>query len=56
MTKMIGLKLETGLDQCVSKACQSLGMTKSGFIRYCVMTSLKDLSLMSEKIHEDVEQ
>ncbi len=51
-TKQIGVRLEAGLVNCIDHASKNLAMTHSGFLRFCVMNTLKELSLMTEQVHK----
>ena len=48
----VSFLLERGIGDSVRKACNQLRMSRSAFVRYCLLKTLQDLSLMSEKVHE----
>jgi hypothetical protein len=49
----VGVYLERGLNIAMEKACKGTSMTRSGFVRYCVMKTLQELSLISEQVHKN---
>jgi len=50
--KATAFYLPEGLYQLSEVARQKLGLNRSKFIQYCIMRTLQDLSLLSEKVHE----
>jgi len=50
--KATAFYLPEGLYQLSEAARQKLGLNRSKFIQYCIMRTLQDLSLLSQKVHE----
>ena len=46
----IGLVVSNGLNLALDKACKNMQMNRSEFIRYCIMKTLQELSLISEQV------
>lgn len=50
-----GCILPNGINDTLNKACKKMGMGRSEFVRYCLMKTLQELSLISEQV-KDVKQ
>ena len=50
--KATAFYLPEGLYRLTETARQRLGLNRSKFIQFCIMRTLQDLSLLSEKVHE----
>jgi len=46
----IGLVISEGLNKTLERARNGLQMSRSEFVRYCIMKTLQDLSILSEQI------
>ena len=49
----IGVFLSSGLDGALNEACNRMQMTKSEFVRYCMMKTLQELSLIKRQVKRD---
>jgi hypothetical protein len=49
--KATAFYLPEGLYQLTEVARLRLGLNRSKFIQFCIMRTLQDLSLLSEKVH-----
>jgi len=49
----LGLRLGNGTNAAMSTACQKMGMTRSEFARYCIISILQDLSLVSQQVKKE---
>ena len=54
--KIRGIYLPFVLDELIEKTRNNLGMNRSRFIQYCVLKTLQELSIISEKAHASNEQ
>jgi hypothetical protein len=50
--KLFGVYLPLGIYELVEKTRQNLGMNRCRFIQYCLVRTLEDLNMLSEKAHE----
>jgi len=44
--------LPKGIDSMIEKTRYKLGMNRSRFIQYCILRTLQELNVVSEKAHE----
>ena len=49
--KLRGIYLPFILDEMTEKTRKKLGMNRSRFIQYCLLKTLQELSVVSEKAH-----
>lgn len=48
----VGFFLANGLNEALEKVCVKMQMSRSEFVRYCIMRVLQELSLISEQVKE----
>lgn len=48
----VGLRLADGINNGIEIASKQMSMSKSEFVRYCILQKLEDLSLFSQQVKE----
>ena len=51
----IGLNVSNGLFAALEKAHGNMDMSRAEFVRYCLMRTLQELSLLSEQVKKGVD-